>query len=89
MQVSRARDRLRSHCAARVEIAGSFGWNPESGEIFWSDETFRIFDCEPRSKPSIEMIIKRVHPEDVALVERVIERARTDRKDFELEHRLE
>jgi hypothetical protein len=72
-----------------LSATGSFGWNPESGEIFWSDETFRISEYEPRSKPSIEMIIKRVHPEDVALVERVIERARIDRQDFELEHRLE
>ena len=55
-RLARARDRLRSHCVARVEIAGSFGWNPGSGEIFWSDETFRIFDYEPRSKPSIEMM---------------------------------
>ena len=75
--------------AQRLSATGSFGWNPENGEIFWSEETFRIFEYEPRSKPSIEMIIKRVHPEDVALFERVIERARTDRQDFELEHRLE
>jgi len=75
--------------AQRLSATGSFGWNPENDEIFWSEETFRIFEYEPRSKPSIEMIIKRVHPEDAALFERVIERARTDRRDFELEHRLE
>ncbi|MGY8663779.1 PAS domain S-box protein [Bradyrhizobium sp. UFLA05-109] len=75
--------------AQRLSATGSFGWNPKSGEIFWSDETYRIFEYEPRSKPSIEMIMKRVHPEDVALVEQVIERARTDRQGFELEHRLE
>ena len=91
----RAEEALRRSQAAylaeaqRLSATGSFGWNPKSGEIFWSDETYRIFGYEPRSTPSIEMIIKRVHPEDVALVERVIERARTDRQDFELEHRLE
>jgi PAS domain S-box-containing protein len=94
-ELRRAEEALRRSQAAylaeaqRLSATGSFGWNPKSGEIFWSDETYRIFEYEPRSKPSIEMIIKRVHPQDIALVERVIERARTDRQDFELEHRLE
>jgi PAS domain S-box-containing protein len=94
-ELRRAEEALRRSQAAylaeaqRLSATGSFGWNPKSGEIFWSDETYRIFEYEPSSKPSIEMIIKRVHPEDIALVVRVIERARTDRQDFELEHRLE
>src|ERR1700737_2174370 len=29
--------------AQRLSRTGSFGWNVSSGEIFWSDETFRIF----------------------------------------------
>src|SRR5277367_3024268 len=26
---------------------GSFGWKPGTGEIVWSDETYRIFECDP------------------------------------------
>src|ERR1700675_4513302 len=29
--------------AQRLSRTGSFGWNVDSGDIFWSDETFRIF----------------------------------------------
>src|ERR1700720_2397861 len=32
---------------------GSFGWRVSSGEILWSDETFRIFQCDPRTKPTV------------------------------------
>src|SRR3979411_1822355 len=32
--------------AQRLSGTGSFGWNLASGEIFWSDETFRIFQCD-------------------------------------------
>jgi hypothetical protein len=30
--------------AQRLSHTGSFGWNISTGEIFWSDETFRIFE---------------------------------------------
>src|ERR1700676_1722208 len=32
--------------AQRVSQTGSFGWNVSNGEIFWSDETFRIFELD-------------------------------------------
>ncbi len=32
--------------AQRLSRTGSFGWNVSSGEIYWSDETFRIFECD-------------------------------------------
>jgi hypothetical protein len=50
--------------AQRLSRTGSFGWNVSSGEIFWSDETFRIFQCDRATKPTAEFIIERTHPED-------------------------
>src|ERR1700733_5273152 len=32
--------------AQRLSHTGSFGWDVSSGEIYWSEETFRIFECE-------------------------------------------
>ena len=74
--------------AQRLSHTGSFGWKLSSGEITWSEETFRIFECDPTAKPNIELVLKRVHPEDIALVSRSIEHASQHRKDWELEHRL-
>jgi PAS domain S-box-containing protein len=74
--------------AQKLSHTGSFGWNVSSGEIFWSEETFRIFGYDPAVKPSIEMVLNRVHPVDIALVQRVIDRATSDKQDFDFEHRL-
>ena len=30
--------------AQRLSHTGSFGWKPDTGEIVWSDETYRIFE---------------------------------------------
>ena len=74
--------------AQRLSRTGSFGWNLSSAEIFWSAETFRIFDYLSSVKPTIDRILERVHPEDMALVRRTIEQASEDGKNFDLEHRL-
>ena len=68
--------------------AGSFGWNPKSGELFWSAETFRIFEYDPATRPSVELLLQRVHPEDTALVRQTIDRASESGRDFKLVHRL-
>ncbi|HEX9431556.1 MAG TPA: PAS domain S-box protein [Burkholderiales bacterium] len=74
--------------AQRLSHAGSFGWNVTSGEIVWSDETFRIFQYDRATQPTVEAVLQRVHPEDAALVTAAIERAAREEKDFELEYRL-
>jgi PAS domain S-box-containing protein len=75
--------------AQRLSHTGSFGWRVSSGEIFWSDETFRIFECDPTSKPAIEFILSRVHPEDHDMVQQQIDGALRDGSGFDFEHRLQ
>jgi PAS domain S-box-containing protein len=74
--------------AQRLSHTGSFGWLVSTGEIFWSEETFRIFEYEPGTQPTIELVIQRVHPEDKAFVRQMIERATEGGNDFNIEHRL-
>jgi PAS domain S-box-containing protein len=74
--------------AQRLSHTGSFGWQPSTGEIIWSEETFRIFQLDRSTKPTVELILQRVHPNDAALVKETIERAAQDGKDFEHEFRL-
>jgi PAS domain S-box-containing protein len=75
--------------AQKLSHTGSFGWKVSSGEIFWSDETFRIFQCNPRTNPTVEFVLSRVHPDDRGLVQKQIDQASRDRKGFDFEHRLQ
>jgi PAS domain S-box-containing protein len=74
--------------AQRLTHTGSFGWSVPSGEIRWSDETFRIFECDPKTKPTLAIILQRTHPDDVTFVKEIVERASQERKDLDFEHRL-
>jgi signal transduction histidine kinase/PAS domain-containing protein len=74
--------------AQRVSHTGSFGWSVSSGDIVWSNETFRIFQYEPSNEPTVEVILQRTHPEDKAFVQESLDQAVGDRKAFDFEHRL-
>jgi PAS domain S-box-containing protein len=74
--------------AQRLSRTGSFGWRIATGEIVWSDETFRIFQYDQTTKPTVGGVLQRVHPEDASLVRQTIEHASRDGKDFGVEHRL-
>jgi PAS domain S-box-containing protein len=75
--------------AQRLSRTGSFGWNVLTGEIYWSDETFRIFEYEPATRLTLERVMLRTHPEDRARVRQVIDGAAAERSDFDFEHRLQ
>jgi PAS domain S-box-containing protein len=88
-----AEDRLRRSeaylaRAQRLSLTGSFGWRPSSGEIYWSDETFRIFEYGESTAPTLELLMQRIHPGNVADFRQVVERATRDAQDFSHEYRL-
>jgi NO-binding membrane sensor protein with MHYT domain/nitrogen-specific signal transduction histidine kinase len=74
--------------AQRLSHTGSFGWRVSTGEIIWSEESFRIFQYDLSTKPTMELILRRVHSDDAVLVTQTIERAAQDGKDFDFEFRL-
>ena len=74
--------------AQRLSHTGSFGWDLSSGDIYWSLETFRIFEFEPVTKPTLERVLQRTHPEDRSTVRQLIDSASGERKGFDFEHRL-
>jgi len=74
--------------AQRLSQTGSFGWRSDNGEIIWSDETYRIFEYDRSVKPTINSVVQRVHPEDRAGFEEVINRALAGATDFEHAYRL-
>ena len=73
--------------AQRLSHTGSFGWSAASGFV-WSDETFRIFELDRATAPTVEAIIQRTHPEDRERVQEFIERASRGGGDWDVEHRL-
>ena len=75
--------------AQRLSSTGSFSWRVETGEITWSEELYRIFEFERNVPVTLDLIGSRVHPEDIPMLNDMIDRARGSGSDFEYEHRLQ
>jgi PAS domain S-box-containing protein len=74
--------------AQRLSQTGSFSWRIGSGEVFWSKETYRIMGFDETVKPTIGLLLQRVHPEDRKLVQQQLDRAARDEQDYDYEYRL-
>ncbi|WOD13722.1 ATP-binding protein [Paraburkholderia kirstenboschensis] len=74
--------------AQRLSHTGSFGWRIGSGDIIWSKETYRIFGVDETVKPTIDLILQRVHPDDREFVLHEIDRAALGKPSYDYEHRL-
>ena len=73
--------------AQRLSHTGSFGWKPDSGEIVWTEEAHRIFEYDVAEKPTLDMVLQRIHPRDRALAQQVIDGV-SGNTNFEHEYRL-
>ncbi len=75
--------------AQRIAHLGSWEWDVKTGEIFWSDETFRIYGYEPQEfTPDAEKLRKVVHPDDRETVDKNIHRALHKHEPYDIEHRI-
>ena len=67
---------------------GSLSWRVATGEIIWSDHLYRIFEFEPGTNVTLELIASRVHPEDMPMMTDMVQRVRRGEDDFEYQHRI-
>jgi signal transduction histidine kinase/PAS domain-containing protein len=76
--------------AQSLSHTGSWVWNVKTQEnTYWSDEHFRIYGFEPgQAGADYQQARKRIHPEDLPDFDHLLERAMSDRTDFELDYRI-
>jgi formate hydrogenlyase transcriptional activator len=82
--------RSKAHLAdaQRLSHTGSAGMEAGTKRMFWSEESARIYGYPLDTEPTPDLILQRVHPEDVDLLKSVLERAGQGGSDFDFEHRL-
>src|SRR5215467_3654217 len=74
--------------AQQLSRTGRFGWTPSTGEVHWSGESFRIYELDRNIKPTVELVLQRIHPDDRAFVRQAIDETSRGEKELDLTHRL-
>jgi PAS domain S-box-containing protein len=67
---------------------GCFACSIADREVSWSTEAYNIFEYDRTAKPTFEMVLVRVHPDDRDRVQKAVAQACEVRADFRLEYRL-
>ncbi|WP_367618961.1 EAL domain-containing response regulator [Pelotalea chapellei] len=76
--------------AQKIARMGSWEWNVVTGEIYWSDELYRIFGFAPREPAVIDMewIFGLVNPTDMAAFRKVMLAAAKNAQPFNIVYRI-
>src|ERR1700739_2572033 len=74
--------------AQRLSHSGTFGWKVQSGELVWSDETYKIMGFARETNPTLDLVFDRAHPEDRSRLQQLRNRATQNGMDLDVEHRI-
>jgi len=74
--------------AQRLSSTGSFSWRVPTDKIVLSDEAYRIHGIEPGTPVTFELIRSRVHPDNLPMLQQIIDRFRREAGDLDYETRL-
>jgi PAS domain S-box-containing protein len=74
--------------AQRLSHSGTFGWKVSSGELVWSDETYRILGFARETNPTLDLVFDRIHPDDRERMQQLRDRAAQNGMDLNVEHRI-
>jgi PAS domain S-box-containing protein len=73
--------------AHRLSRTGSFTWDVSRDDHIWTEEIFRLFEFDPATRISTQMMFESIHPEDRPTVESLLGRAVAS-TEFELGFRV-
>jgi diguanylate cyclase (GGDEF)-like protein/PAS domain S-box-containing protein len=73
--------------AQHIAHVGNWWHDPITGEIFWSDEIFRVFGREPQML-TVEKLLSWVHPDDRRLLQRAMQDLEPEKHEYEVEYRI-
>ena len=68
--------------------AGSYTYNMQTEEMYWSPEILRIYEIDPSTTPTMAMVFGRTHPEDIHLLHEFIQSMRQSDSDESFQHRI-
>lgn len=81
--------RSRLEQAQQIARVGHWEWDVESGQLYWSDQVYRIFGYEPGEvEPTYEFFLERVHPKARPQVEAAVDETLRSGEDYMIEHSL-
>ncbi|MDD2310476.1 MAG: EAL domain-containing protein [Desulfuromonadaceae bacterium] len=90
VELALRQSQLRLARAQKAAGMGSWEWNVQTGEVFWSDELFRLcgLNRDDHQQIQLEWVFGLVNPADLPAFKKVIFTAATSGQPFDLVYRI-
>ena len=86
-QLQVSRDRLSE--AQSIANVGNWEWDVNSGELWWSDQVYKLFELDPKVvQPDFEKFLSFIHPDDRQYVQDAINRSLSTKGHYAVGHRV-
>jgi PAS domain S-box-containing protein len=73
----------------RLTKTGSWGWKIATGEVYWSEQQYRLFGWDPKCPPpTLAQALELIHPDDRELVRESLERVVRETREGEWSCRI-
>ena len=72
----------------RLSHTGSWARSVATGDVYFSQESYRIFGLDPATKVTLETVLSRMHPDNRPLFAETIQKAIRDASDYEGDYRI-
>jgi signal transduction histidine kinase len=73
----------------RASSTGGFCWHAATGKMTCTGEVYRIFELDTPLPVTVQLLGTRIHPDDLPLLDDMIERARAQASGFDYQLRLQ
>ncbi|GAA6619208.1 GAF domain-containing protein [Scytonema sp. NUACC26] len=82
------KSQARLQLALMVGRMGTWDWDMQLNQITWSEGQYTIMGLQPNEcKPSYEVWVKSVHPDDIVQAETALQQAMLEKKEYYHEYR--
>ncbi len=79
---------MRLAKAQEIAHLGTWERHLKSGQLYWSEETFRILGVSPSQEITIDLFFSRVAPEEREIVRKAIQKALEEKRPYAIDYRI-
>jgi diguanylate cyclase (GGDEF)-like protein/PAS domain S-box-containing protein len=72
----------------RLAHIGSWKFDFSNNQLSWSDEIYRIFEIPKETKPSFELFLEKIHPQEIDEVKGAYKTSLKTQNSYEITYRL-
>ncbi|MEB3182744.1 MAG: PAS domain-containing protein [Nostocaceae cyanobacterium] len=88
VEIALRRSQQKLQQAQRIAQIGNWEFDIPSGKMTWSEELYQIFGIKPTQEPTLNLLLRKIHPDDQESWLQVLKKAMMEGHSSDIEFRI-